>query len=171
MRFVLLAVCVKTNVIRLNMKGINTKEYIQKAEIRAKVEYSTDQDQNASHPVKLGLYDKTAGVLISTAVLLGRDPTWTVFMVRSAVVRWLNRSQHTIHEVRVEVLGDSDAQKPVPKVLMHGGKSGPFLVVYTDAKLLRSVEDSPFTREWVNYKKVTFFINSGVGLLFNTLLL
>lgn len=140
-------VCVKTNVIRFNMKGINTKEYIQKAEIRAKVEYSTDQDHNASHPVKLGLYDKTTGGLISTAVLLGRDPTWKVFMVRSAVVRWLNRSQHTIPEVRVEVMAESDTQKPVPKVLMHGGRSGPFLVVYTDARLLRGVEDSPFIRE------------------------
>jgi len=140
-------VCVKTNVIRFNMKGINAKEYIQKAEIRAKVEYSTDQDQNASHPVKLGLYDKTAGVLISKAVLHGRDPTWTVFMVPSAdVARWL-RSPHTIPEVRVEVLADSDKQKPVPKVLMHGGSSGPFLVVYTDARRLHGVEDSPFIRD------------------------
>ena len=53
------------------MEGINTKEYIQKAEIRAKVEYSTDQDRNASLPVKLGIYDKTTGVLISTGILLG----------------------------------------------------------------------------------------------------
>ena len=128
------------------MKGINTKEYIQKAEIRAKVEYSTDQDQNASYPVKLGLYDKTTGVLISTAVLLGRHPTWKVFMVRSAVVRWL-RSPHTSHGVRIEVLADSATQKRVPKVLMHGGRSGPFLVVYTDARLLKGVEDSPFIRE------------------------
>ena len=128
------------------MKGINTKEYIQKAEIRVKVEYSTDQHHNASHSVKLGLYDKITGVLISQAVLRGRDPTWKVFMVRSAVVRWL-RSAHTIHGVQVGVLADSETQKPAPKVLMHGGQSGPFLVVYTDGRLLRGVEDSPFIRE------------------------
>ena len=128
------------------MEGINTKEYIQKAEIRAKVEYSTDQNRNASLPVKLGIYDKTTGVLISTEVLLGRDPTWKVFMVRSAVARWL-RSPHTIPGVRIEVLADSDTQKPVPKVLMHSGRSGPFLVVYTDTRLLHGVEDNPFMRE------------------------
>ena len=146
LQFVLFIVCVRTNVIRFNSEGINTKKYIQKAEIRGKVNYSTDQDQNASHTVKLGIYDKTTGVLISKEVLLGRDPTWKVFMVRSAVVRWL-RSPHTIARVRVEVLPDSDAQKRVPKVLMHGGRSGPFLVVYTDTRLLQGVEDNPFIRE------------------------
>lgn len=128
------------------MKGINAKEYVQKAEIRAKVEYSNDQDHNASHPVKLGLYDKITGVLISQAVLRETHPTWKIFRVRSAVVRWL-RSPHSIHGVRVEVVADSETQKPAPKVFMHGGKSGPFLVVYTDGRLLHGVEDSPFIRE------------------------
>lgn len=128
------------------MKGINTKEYIQMAEIRAKVVCSSDQDQNVSHPVKLGLYDKMTGELISQAILCGTDPTWKVFMVRSAAVRWL-RSPYTIHGVQVEVMADTKAQKTVPKVLMHGGRSGPFLVVYTDGRLLHGVDDSPFIRE------------------------
>ena len=135
LQFVLFIVCVRTNVIRFNSEGINIKEYIQKAEIRGKVNYSTDQDQNTSHPVKLGIYDKTTGVLISKEVLLGRDPTWKVFMVRSAAVRWL-RFPLTISGARVEVLADSDAQKHVPILLMHGGRSEQFLVVCTRYKAI-----------------------------------
>ena len=137
---------VKTNATRFNIKGINPKEYIQKAEIRIKVVHSVGQDQNASYPVNLGLYDKMTGKLVSQAVLLGTEPTWKVFMVRSAVVRWL-RSPHTNHGVQVKVMSDTVEQKAVPKVLMYGGSSGPFMVVYTDGRRLQDVEGGAFLRE------------------------
>ncbi|KAL9963315.1 hypothetical protein ACROYT_G032507 [Oculina patagonica] len=137
---------VKTNVIRFNMKEINPKEYIQKAEIHVKVVHSANKDQNASHAVNLGLYDKMTGELISQTILLGTEPAWKVFMVRTAVVRWL-RSPYTNHGVQVEIMTDSGKRKPVPKVLMNGDRSGPFLVVYTDGRRLQGVEGSAFLRD------------------------
>lgn len=133
------------NVIRFNMKEINLKEFIQKAEIRVKVVLSAGQDQSASHRVRLGLYDNMTGDLISKATLLGTEPTWAVFMVRSALVRWL-RSPQTNHEVQVEVLADTEESNTVPKVFMYGGRS-PFMVVYADGRRLQSVEDGVLLKE------------------------
>ena len=128
------------------MKGINLKEYIQKAEIRVKVVRSSGQAQNVSHPVILGLYDNMTGELISKATLLGTEPTWTMFMVRSAVVKWL-RSPQINHGVQVAVLADTEQPKTVLKVRMYGGRSGPFMVVYADGRGLQGVEDRAFLRE------------------------
>lgn len=128
------------------MKGINPKEYIQKAEIRVKVVHSTDQDQNASHSVKLGLYDKMTGKLVSQAILLGTEPTWKVFLARSVVARWL-RSPYTNNGVQVEIMADTVEKKRVPKVFMYGDSSGAFMVVYTDGRRLQGVEGIVFLRE------------------------
>ena len=132
---------VKSKVIRFNTKGINPREYIQKAEIRVKAVHYAGQDVNPDQPVKLGLYERMTGNLISQASFRGTEPTWIVFMVRSAVYRWL-RYPFTNLGVRIQVMADSRTRRTVPVVSIYSGRNGPFMVVYTDGRRLHGVEDS-----------------------------
>ena len=137
--------------MRFNVNGINSKEYVQKAEIRIKIFHLPVKDPNAVHLASLGLYDERTGKLISKPVLQGADPTWIVFtLVRSAIARWF-RSPDTIHEVQIKVVTDYKAKDTVPEVMIcngtNGEPNGPYMVVYTDERLLQGAEDSPFLRK------------------------
>ena len=137
--------------MRFNVNGINSKEYVQKAEIRIKIFHLPGQDPNAVHLASLGLYDERTGKLISKPVLQGAGTTWIVFTLdRSAVARWF-LSSDTIHEVQIKVVTDYMAKDTVPEVMIYNGTNGepngPFMVVYTDERLLQGAEDSPFLRK------------------------
>lgn len=143
----LLAVDAASKLIRFDVKGIDPKEHVEKAEIRINFQKIVGQVFSDDKLGSCGLYDKKTGRLITKSALQGADPNWIVFpMVETAVVQWF-QSIDTVHEVQVKVVSDS-ADDSVPKPLIsnttNGNSDGVFMVVYTDGRQLQEVEYDPF---------------------------
>ncbi|PFX14694.1 protein decapentaplegic-like [Stylophora pistillata] len=132
-----------------DVKGIDPKEHIEKAEIRIKFSHIAGKTFSDDEIATFGLYDKNSGKLITKSAHRGADSNWIVFpMVETAVVQWF-QSTGAIHEVQVKVVTAS-ANNTVPKALIcnatSGDSDGVFMVIYTDGRQLQEADYAPFLR-------------------------